>query len=64
MRNKLWKIIRLSNKRQYEVAEELELHPTRLSQLANGLSEPTKIEICKLTEHFDKSEQELFQNII
>ena len=61
MRKAIWKLMKDKGLKQITVAKAINMHPTRLSQLANSLDEPTIVEIEKLMNYFEKSESELFR---
>ena len=60
MRKYIWKLMKDKGLKQKNLAKFIKMHPTRISQLANSLSEPTKVEVEKLVDYFEKPESELF----
>jgi len=63
MRIKLWQtLLRIKPIfKAYRIAEHLQLHPSRLSQIAGGTGHPVKSwEIEKICKYFGKDESELF----
>ena len=63
MRNKRLKIsIIESGKKGYEIARQLEWHPTKVSQIVIGAYTPSSVEKRQLAEVLGLSVHELFTN--
>lgn len=59
-RTTLREAIRTHTNTQERIALECDLHPTKLSRIVNGLTDPTQEERIRLAAYFNKKPRQLF----